>query len=395
MGLIKATIGAVGGTFADEWKDFLTVPPGIAPTAALFPAILQGTNAGRGSDTKSSHAIVTNGSKIIVPEGYGLLLFQDGELTAFVDEPGGYIWNSEDPNSQSVFAGDKWSTSLVRQSWERLKFGGRPGSQQLALFVTLKELPNNRFGTQSQIYWDDAYLNAQVGVITHGTYSMRIVDPLLFAKGFVPATYLQALDVFDFTDRQNPASEQLFSEVVGSLAAAFSAYTNDAAREHRITNIQNDSVGFASSLSHAVEENYRWNAVRGLGISNVTIVGIEYDEPTKELLKTVQRADALSGARGNANLQASVASGIQAAGEDGGAQGIVGLGVAAGSVGISSLMQPETPPVASTPPVEASGPAAQGGPDLVATLEGLKRALDAGLIEQADYDAAKAKALGL
>ena len=33
--------------------------------------------------------------------------------------------------------------------------------------------------------------------------------------------------------------------------------------------------------------------------------------------------------------------------------------------------------------------------DLVARLESLKRALDAGLIEQADYDAAKAKALGL
>jgi hypothetical protein len=33
--------------------------------------------------------------------------------------------------------------------------------------------------------------------------------------------------------------------------------------------------------------------------------------------------------------------------------------------------------------------------DLVSTLAALKQALEAGLIEQADYDAAKAKALGL
>ena len=33
----------------------------------------------------------------------------------------------------------------------------------------MKELPNNKFGTHSEIYWDDAYFNAQVGAVTHGT----------------------------------------------------------------------------------------------------------------------------------------------------------------------------------------------------------------------------------
>ena len=254
--------------------------------------------------------------------------------------------------------------------------------------MSLKELPNNKFGTQSVIYWDDAYFNAQVGALTHGTYSVNIVDPIVFAKQFVPATYLQAQDVFDFTDRANAAANQLFSEVVGSLAAAFSSYTNDSDRGNRITRIQQDSIGFATSLSQAVEKAYQWRATRGLAISKVTIVGIEYDEHTKELLKTVQRADALAGTRGNANLQASVAAGMQAAGEEGGAAGILGLGIAAGSVGLSSLMQQALT-------AEPSGADAKGGQDLVATLEGLKRALDAGLIDQAEFDAARAKALGL
>jgi membrane protease subunit (stomatin/prohibitin family) len=388
MGLIKAGIGAIGGTLADQWKDFLTVPPGIEPTAALFPAVSVGTNARRGSDIKGSQAVVTNGSKIVVPEGYGLLLFQDGELTAFADEPGGYIWDSDDVNSESIFAEDKWSTSLVKQSWERFKFGGRPGAQQLALFVRLKELPNNRFGTQSEVYWNDAYFNAQVGALTHGTYSVTIIDPIVFARQFVPATYLQAQDVFDFTDRANAAASQLFAEVVSSLAAAFSSYTNDSDRGNRITRIQQDSIGFASSLSQAVEKAYQWRATRGLVISKVTIIGIEYDEHTKELLKTIQRADALVGKRGDANLQASVAAGMQSAGEEGGAGGILGMGIAAGSVNLSGLMQRE-------PKTEPPGADAQGSQDLVATLEGLKRALDAGLIDQTEFDAAKAKALGL
>ena len=385
MGLIGATFDAIGGTLADQWQDFLTVPADIAPNAALFPAVPSGTNAGRGSNTKGSFAVVTNGSKIVVPEGYGLLVFQEGGLTGFTDVPGGYIWNSDDINSKSFIAGDKASLSLLRQSWERLKFGGRPGAQQLALFVNLKELPNNKFGTSSTVYWDDAYLRAQVGAIAHGTYSIRIIDPILFVKQFVPATYLQAQEVFDFTDRDNPASSQLLSEVVASLAAAFSSYTNDPQKANRIAKIQQDSLGFAQTLAQVVDSAYAWSTTRGLTISKVTIVGLEYDESTKELLKSVQRADALSGARGNANLAASVAAGIETAGGVGGAGGILGIGIAGNSVGLGSLMQPGEK--------NESGTAESGR--LLGTMESLKKALDAGLITQGDFDAAKAQALGL
>lgn len=386
MGLIKATSGAIGGTLGDQWKDFYTVPANIWPTAALFPAVKAGTNADRGSNTTGSRAIITNGSKIVVPEGYGLLLFDDGQLTGFVNEPGGYTWSSDSVYSQSIFADDPISQSLVKQSWERFKFGGMPGEQQIALFVRLAELPNNKYGTQSTIYWDDAYLNAQVGAITHGTYSVTIVDPIVFALRYVPATYLQGLSVFDFTDRSNAAANQLFTEVVGSLAAAFSLYVNDPSKGNRITKIQQDSVGFAQVLAQAVEDGYQWKENRGLVISQVTIVGIEYDEHTRELLKTVQRADALAGNRGNVNLQASVAEGIQTAGSVGGAEGILGIGIAGGSLGVGGLMQQSAP--------AATGAAAESD-DLMTKLETLKRALDAGLIDQADYDAAKAKALGL
>jgi membrane protease subunit (stomatin/prohibitin family) len=404
MGLIKATIGALGGTFADQWKDFFTVPENLPPTAALFAAVPQGQNAGRGSNTKASDGVISNGSRIVVPEGYGLVLMEQGAITGFVAEPGGYEWNSEAQDSQSIFAGDGIVSPLITTSWERFKFGGRPGTQQRAYFVTLKELPNNRFGTQSEIYWDDAYMNAQVGAITRGTYTLKIVDPILFVKTWLPARFLEPGEVFDFTDIENDAAAQLFNEVVGSLAPAFSHYTNDPSKGNRITKIQQDSIGFAQSLSAAVEQNYQWSG-RGLQIVATAIVAIEYDEHSRELLRNVQRADALSGARGNSNLQASVAAGFEAAGENTGAAGLVGLGMAAGGAGIGGLQQPvpgigaqsTPPPAAPAPaaPAPASAPAAPAEEDPVERLTKLKQMLDAGLITQDDYDAAKNKVLGL
>ncbi|WP_115512978.1 MULTISPECIES: SPFH domain-containing protein [Xanthomonas] len=383
MGLIQAVAGAVSGVLADQWKDFYTVPADLPSTAALFAAVSHGSNAGRGANTSASSNIISNGSKIVVPEGYGLLLLQDGAITGFVAEPGGYEWRSDDVNAQSLFAGDGLVAPLIRQSWERFKFGGQPGSQQAAFFVSLKELPDNRFGTQSEIYWDDGFLGTQVGAITRGAYTLKIVDPILFVKNFVPARYLQPGATFDFTDLDNAAASQLFNEVVGSLAPAFSLYTNDPAKGNRITKLQQDSLGFARSLSDAVEQAYQWKSDRGLAIVKTTIVSIEYDANTRELLKTVQRADALAGARGNSNLQASVAQGLQSAGEHGGAAGLVGVGMATGLAGgVGALQQP----------VAATTPAAD---DPVAKLKKAKDMLDLGLITQADYDAAKARALGL
>jgi membrane protease subunit (stomatin/prohibitin family) len=410
VGFIQAFVGAIGGTLADQWKDFIVPPQGLAPTAAIFPGVPQGQNAGRGSNTRGSENIITNGSKVIVPEGTGLLTFQDGHITGFIAQPGGYEWRSDDPNSKSIFAGDGFVSPLITQSWERFKFGGQPGSQQLVFYVNLRELPNNRFGTQSEIYWDDAYLGAQVGAITRGTYTMRIVDPILFAAQFVPLTYLQPGGaVFDFTDFDNAAATQLFNEVVASLAPAFSLYTNDPSKGNRMARIQADSMGFAQSLSAAVESGYRWTSDRGITIVNVALQSIEYDEDTVKLLSDVKKADALGGARGNSFLQQSVARGMQAAGESGGgAAGIAVMGMGLNSAGgaMGGLQQAggpqqyqQVPPQQAAPAAQAAAPqAAPAQPaadDPVAKLTQFKALLDQGLITQADYDAAKAKALGL
>lgn len=393
MGFIKAFTGALGGTFADEWKDFY-VPRGNVPaTAAIFGAEKKGTDAGRGENTKGSENIITNGSKIVVPEGTALITLQDGAITGCITEPGGFIFQSNDQNSQSFLAGNGIISSTLKTSWERFKFGGIPAAEQIAIYVNLKEIPGNMFGTQSEIYWDDAYINSQVGAITRGTYSLKIVDPILFVKNFVPADYLiPNAPVFDFADMDNVAGTQLFNEVVGSLSAAFSNYTNDPDKGNRITKIQGDQIGFANSLSQAVEEGYRWKSDRGLEIVKVAITAIEYDEDTKRLLSDVKKADALSGARGNSFMQQSVARGFQAAGENNGAAGMafMGMGINGTANTIGAFNQPAQPiqqPTAQQAPSTAEDPYEK--------LTKLKQLVDANVITQEEFDEAKKKLLGL
>ena len=407
MGFIKAFAGAFSGTFADQWKDFYGPRQGVSPTAALFEAVPQGTNAGIGENTKGSNNIITNGSKIIVPEGMALITIQDGAITGLVAEPGGFIYSSEDPNSRSLFVGDGIWASTMSQTWERVKFGGQPGTQQLAFYINLKEIPGNAFGTQTTIYWDDAFLGTQAGAMTRGTYTLKIVDPLLFVKNFVPVQFLQpGAPIFDFADMDNDAGTQLFNEVVGTLSAAFSNYTNDPSKGNRISKIQADQIGFAQAMAQAVEDAYQWKTTRGLEIVKTAILAIEYDEDTKELMKDVKKADALSGARGNAFMQQAAARGMQAAGENGGgaSMAFMGMGMQAAG-GMMGGMQQQPAPSTYQPafgqqqaaPVQPAQPTPvqpTQTQDPTAKLLEMKKLLDAGAISQEEYDKVKAQVLG-
>ncbi|MFV0479015.1 MAG: SHOCT domain-containing protein [Anaerorhabdus sp.] len=396
MGFIKAFTGALGGTFADQWLDYFVPQQGVPATAALFPVEKSETNNGRGSNTKGSDNIISNGSRFVVPEGTALILMQDGGVTNFIAEAGGYVYQSDDPNSRSFFAGDGIIASTLKTTWERFKFGGQPGAQQMAIYVNMKEIPNNRFGTSSEIYWDDAYLGAQVGAITRGAYTMKIVDPILFVKNYVPAKYLgTSAPVFDFADLNNDAATQLFTEVVSSLSGAFARYVQDPSKGNRMNSIQADQVGFASSLSAVVEDGYKWKSDRGLEIVKVALEAIEYDEDTKALLSDVKKADALSGNRGNSFMQQAAARGMQAAGENEGGAGMAFMGMGMNAAGgmMGAMQQTGT----STPQAQnIQGQAQQATTENPYTkLEELKNLLDKGVISQEEFDAAKAKVLGL
>lgn len=187
-------------------------------------------------------------------------------------------------------------------------------------------------------------------------------------------------------------------------------YINDPSHGNRIAGIQSDSIGFAQSLSTAVEQNYGWTSRAGLTISSVALASIEYDEDTGALLSDVKKADALSGTRGNSFLQQATARGVQGAGETGGGDGLAMFGLGAGMAGgLANFQQPAFQQGTGSQANQAQTNQAAGGKesreggvdekafasDAMAALTQAKDMLDAGLINDDDYAALKARILGL
>ena len=404
MGFIKAFTGALSGTFADQWKDYLMPRTGVNETAVIFQAVPQAQNNGVGENTKGFNNIISNGSKIVVPEGTALITLQDGAITGFIAEPGGYEYRSNDPNSQSIFAGDGILSPLIKSSWEKVKFGGQPGSQQLAFYINLKEIAGNKFGTPETVYWDDSFLETRAGGIARGSYSIKIVDPLLFVKQYVPMKYLQSgAPTYDFADMDNESANQLFDEFVATIPGAI-ANASLAALENAVdtmTYIQTHKAEFSVVMDNELETEHKWSTERGIKVANINML-INYDEPTKEVLGTIRSDDAeirkakrlgkafsddMTGMMAAASAEAMKG----AAKNEGGAMlGFMGMGMAqqqgANMLGAAGNIAAQQAP---------AEPAAAPAEDPTEKLLNAKKLLDAGAITQEDYDKIKAQVLGI
>ena len=405
MGFIKAFTGSLSSTFADQWQDFYGPRQDVPATAGLFQAVPQGPNAGRGENTKGNENIISNGSKIMVPEGTALITMQDGAVTGFIAEPGGFIFKSDDPSSQSMFAGDGIIGTVAKSTWEKVKFGGQPGSQQLAFYVNLKPITGNRFGTQTPIYWQDEFLATKAGGSARGTYSLQIVDPLMFFKTFVPDMYKQpGAPVFDFADMDNPAGDHLFNDFLTCLTGAFKRFSLKSKENgmDTIDYIQSNLDQFAITMDEEIENTYQWSTNYGLKVISVNIQA-DYDGATLEILEEARKADqeirkaARMGAAYSNNMAGMMAAAsgqamqAAAANENGAMMGFMGMNMAqqngANLMGAVNNMQPAQQPA----PTQAA-PAQE---DPTTKLLEMKKLLDAGAITQEDYDKVKAQLLGL
>ena len=400
MGFIKAFSGALSGTFADQWKDFYVPMANVPATVGLFPAVLQGTNANRGENYKGSENIITNGSKIVVPEGVALITIENGAVTGFISEPGGYEFRSNDPNSKSMFSGDGILSSTSSQSFERFKFGGQTGVQQLAFYVNLKPITGNRFGTQTPIYWQDEYLATRAGGSARGTYSLKIVDPLLFFKGFVPDMYKGAnASIFDFADMDNPTCDHLFNDFLTCLTGAFKRFSLKSKENNMdtIDYIQSNLYQFALTMDEEIENTYQWSSNYGIKVISVNLQA-DYDGPTLEVLEEARKADqeirraSRMGQAYSSNMAGMMAAAsgeamkTAAGNENGAMMGFMNMNMASqNGANLMSATNNVSTGTSTATPVE----------DPTEKLLNAKKLLDAGAITSEDYDKLKAQILGI
>lgn len=374
MGLIKAFAGAIGGAFADSWKDII-VPAAFDEMTAVVPGVKQGQNNGRGSNTKSSYGIITNDSKVYVPENTAAIIFNEGGLTDVITEPGGFTVTDGEP---SIFTNSDLADgldALIHESWERFKFGGQPAAQKAIVYVNLREIRGNKFGTPGPLVYNDAFYGADLEVLARGQYTIKIKDPIRFLKEFVPAntTY------YSFAD--DAATSQLFAEFI----AQFNASLNGLSATYRISQLPAQSLILANAITGGAEDTNGWLRRFGLSIEKIAIESIEFSQDSRELVKqfNTNRMSTMAFANiptdaANVAAQQKIAQGVENHGLGDGGGLMLGANIA-GTMG-----NPMATPAQSSAPV---------APSPVEKLKQLKEMLDVGLISQTDFDTKKAEIL--
>lgn len=361
MGFIRAFTGALGGSFANQWLEYMAPPADMTDHVLLARAVTVKGGRSENNDGEENPNVISNGSKFLVPEGACLITVENGAITGVIAEPGGYTYTSENnPEAKSMFAGDGFFASTFGQSWNQFKFGGQPGNQQFAFYVNLKDVAGLRYGTQNPIRYKDAnYANTMLAVTSNGTYTIKVVDPILLFKNLIPVDVVsgQGRGKFELGGEgdEGGVEDSLFAGFVGSLAAALSAFTKGG---KSIDDIQGGTVEFAKSMNEAVEANYQWATKYGLEIVNVQPMGLDWDDQSVELINKFNTGNLMQGGVGAAYAQTQIAEGFNAAGNNGGAGGMMGMGMGVGMMGgMSGIAQPM-----GTNPVTAQQQAAPAAP---------------------------------
>lgn len=367
MAFLKAFTGALGGSFANQWLEYIAPPSTMTDHTLLAKGIPVKGERSENNDGEEDPNVISNGSKIMVPEGMCVLTVENGKITGVLAEPGGYTYTSENvPEAKSMFAGDGFFSSTFGQSFEQFKFGGQPGNQQFVFYVSLKDIAGLKYGTQNPIRYKDAnYANTMLAVTSNGTYTIKVVDPILMFKNLIPADIVsgQGRTQFDLGTNDGGVEDSLFAGFVGSLAAALSAYTKGG---KSIDEVQGGTVEFAKDVNEAVEQNYQWGTKYGLTIVNVQPMGLDWDAASVDLINKFNTGNLMQGGVGAAYAQTQIAEGVNAAGSNEGGSNMMGMGMGVGMMGgMAGMTQPMgTNPVApqQATPAPAPTPAPEAAP---------------------------------
>lgn len=324
MGLIKAGFGALGGTLADQWKEFF-----YCDAIDKDVLVIKGKKriSGRSSNTKGNDNIISNGSGIAVADGQCMIIVEQGKVVEICAEPGEFTYDSS--TEPSIFSGSLGQSILdtFKTIGKRFTYGGDTGKDQRVYYFNMKELIDNKFGTPNPIPFRVADarigLDIDVSVRCSGVYSYKISDPILFYTnvcGNIEREYTRAeLDT------------QLKTEFISALQPAFGKLSDLGLRPNQIVTHNTD---LENAMNDALSA--KWGALRGLKVVSVALGSVTLPEEDAELIKKAQHAAILK----DPTMAAATLVGAQAeamktaAGNDAGAMtGFMGMGMAMGAGG--------------------------------------------------------------
>ncbi len=141
MGLIKAMMHSIGGSFADQWLEYIRAGR-MDNKTVMAPGVKVRGKEKRDTNTRGSAEFISDGSLIEVGVNQFMILTDGGRIVDFSAEPGYYRVSNE--KAPSMFSGP--FSNLVQESFERFRFGGVPSSSQRVYFINLQEIQEIAFG---------------------------------------------------------------------------------------------------------------------------------------------------------------------------------------------------------------------------------------------------------
>ena len=306
MGIIRAIRQTIGGTLADQWLEVIE-PENMGDQTVLTAGI----RTGKGANRKGGKDSISNGSVIHVYEGQFMMLLDGGRIVDYSAEPGYFtVDNSSMP---SMFSGSL--DDVVKNSFDRFRFGGTAPTSQKVLYLNLQEIKGIRFGTRNPISYFDNFYNAELFLRAHGTYSIRITDPIKFYVEAIPKNK----DQVEITD----INEQYLYEFLDALQSSINQMSADGMR---ISYVQSKSRELSKYMAETLDED--WKQTRGMEIQAVAIASLSYDDKSQELLNMRNQGAMLQDPSiREGYMQGAFARGMEAAGSNanGSTMGFMGM----------------------------------------------------------------------
>lgn len=321
MGIVKAAMGAIGGGLADQWLEVIE-PQAMSDNTVMSVGVKVRAKDKRNSNFKGTDSTISNGSIIHVHPNQFMLLVDGGKIIDYTAEAGYYkVENSSQP---SLFNGE--FEAALYETFNRFKFGGVPSSAQKVYFINLQEIKGIKFGTRNPINYFDNFYNAELFLRTHGSYSIKIEDPLKF--------FVEAIPRNKSVVEINEINEQYLSEFMNALQTAINQMSSNGVR---ISFVPSQGMELAKYMANVLDED--WRQKRGMQVESVGINSITYDEQSQQLINMRNKGAMLQDPTIREGfVQGSIAKGLEAAGSNsaGSMQGFLGVGM--GMQGTSGFM---------------------------------------------------------
>lgn len=319
MGLIKAGMGAMGGTLADQWKEFFYCD---AMEKDVMVTKGRKRTSSRSSNKRGNDNIISNGSGIAVADGQCMIIVEQGKVVEVCAEPGEFRYDTS--TEPSIFTGGlgRGIIETFQTIGKRFTFGGDTGKDQRVYYFNTKELVDNKFGTPNPIPFrvvdSKIGLDVDVSIRCSGVYSYKIVDPLLF--------YTNVCGNVEEDYTRDELDGQLKAEFISALQPAFGKLSD---LEMRPNQIVSHTTELETAMNAALSA--KWGELRGLKVVSIALGSVTLPEEDAEMIKQLQRTAVLQNPNmAGATLVGAQADAMKAAASNsaGAMNGFVGMGMA-------------------------------------------------------------------